>query len=111
MRMPKGRYLGEFELYVMAAVSRLGPDAYGMAISREIEARAKRPVAIGAVYATLARLEEKGLVTSSTTEPLPVPGGRSRRLARLTPEGKRALAHTTSMLAQMLPAFAEGRRR
>jgi DNA-binding PadR family transcriptional regulator len=63
------------------------------------------------VYATLARLEEKGLVTSSTTEPLPVPGGRSRRLARLTPEGKRALAHTTSMLAQMLPAFAEGRRR
>jgi DNA-binding PadR family transcriptional regulator len=109
--MPKGRYLGEFELYVMAATVRLGAGAYGMAISREIESRAGRPVAIGAVYATLARLEEKRLVTLTTGEPLPQPGGRPRRLARLTAEGRRALAHSTAMLAGMLPAFPGGGRR
>jgi DNA-binding PadR family transcriptional regulator len=109
--MPKGRYLGEFELYVMGAITRLADDAYGMAISREIEQRAGRPVAIGAVYATLARLEQKGLVTLTTTDPLPQPGGRARRQARLTPEGRKALAHSSAMLAVMLPAFSGGRRR
>ena len=107
--MPKGRYLGEFELYVMGAIARLGGEAYGMAISREIEGRARRPVAIGAVYATLARLEAKGFVALTTSDPLPVPGGRARRLARLTGDGRTALAHSTAMLAEMLPAF--GRRR
>jgi DNA-binding PadR family transcriptional regulator len=109
--MPKGRFLGEFELYVMGAVVRLGGEAYGMAISREIESRTGRTVAIGAVYATLARLEDKGLVTLTTTDPLPVPGGRARRLARLTADGRRALAHSTAMLAEMLPALPQERRR
>jgi DNA-binding PadR family transcriptional regulator len=108
--MPKGRYLGEFELYVMGAIARLGNDAYGMAISREIESRTGRTVAIGAVYATLARLQDKGLVALTTTDPLPQPGGRARRLARLTAEGRRALSHTTAMLAGILPAFPQVRR-
>ena len=55
--MPKGQYLGEFEIYVMAAVRLLGDEAYGMAIAREIERRSGREVAMGAVYATVARLE------------------------------------------------------
>ena len=108
--MPRGRYLGEFELYVMGAAARLGDDAYGMAICREIEARTGRPVAIGAVYATLSRLQDKGLVALTTGSPLPMPGGRSRRLARLTAEGRRTLSHATSMLARILPSFAGGRR-
>ena len=104
--MPKGKFLGEFELYVMAALARLGDDAYGMAICREIESASGREVAIGAIYATLTRLEGKGFVRTSTSAPLPVPGGRARRLARLTPAGRAALRHSTQMLARMLPALA-----
>ena len=101
--MGKGQYLGEFELYVMAALARLGDEAYGMTIRREIEERSGRSVAIGAVYATLARLAEKGYVRFRVSEPRPVQGGRSRKHARLTPTGLRALTHSTSMLVRMLP--------
>lgn len=109
--MPKGRYMGEFELYVMAALANLGDDAYGMTVRREIEARAGRHVAIGAVYATLNRLEEKGLVRFTVRDPLPIPGGRARKHARLTPAGHRALEHSTRMLARMLPINSAGGRR
>ena len=109
--MPKGQYLGEFELYVLSALARLGADAYGMTVRREIEERAGRSVAIGAVYATLDRLAEKGLVSFSISEPLPVPGGRARKHAALTAEGRRALAHSTRMLARMLPLGSGGGRR
>jgi PadR family transcriptional regulator PadR len=108
--MPKGQYLGEFELYVLSALARLGNDAYGMTVRREIEERAGRAVAIGAVYATLDRLAEKGLVSFSISDPLPVPGGRARKHARLTPEGRRALDHSTKMLARMLPSLAAEKR-
>jgi DNA-binding PadR family transcriptional regulator len=108
--MPRGRFLGEFELYVLGAAARLGGEAYGMAICREIETRTGRPVAIGAVYATLSRLHDKGFVTLTMTDPLPIPGGRARRLVRLTAEGRRTLSHATSMLARILPAFEGGRR-
>ena len=101
--MPKGQYLGEFELYVLGALARLGSGAYGMTVRREIEERAGRSVAIGAVYATLDRLAEKGLVSFSISEPLPVPGGRARKHAALTAEGRRALDYSTRMLARMLP--------
>ena len=106
--MPKGQYLGEFEIYVMAAVRLLGDEAYGMAIAREIERRSGREVAMGAVYATVARLEDKGLVTTHTSEPLPVQGGRSRRHVRLTAAGRRALESATAMLSRMLLAPSRG---
>jgi DNA-binding PadR family transcriptional regulator len=106
--MPKGQYLGEFELYVMAAAGRLQDDAYGMTIVREIEQRSGRRVAMGAVYATLSRLEDKGLVATRVSEPLPIPGGRARRQVRLTAAGKRALANATTMLSKMLLAPARG---
>jgi PadR family transcriptional regulator, regulatory protein PadR len=104
--MPKGRYLGEFELYVMSALSLLGDDAYGMTIRQEIERRSGRRVAIGAVYATLGRLGEKGYVAFRVSDPLPVKGGRSRKHARLTPAGRRALHASTAMLARMIPALS-----
>jgi PadR family transcriptional regulator PadR len=46
----KGQHLAEFEIYVMAALVRLGEEAYGMTVRQEIEARSGRAVAIGAVY-------------------------------------------------------------
>jgi DNA-binding PadR family transcriptional regulator len=103
--MAKGDFLGEFELYVMLALSRLGEDAYGMAIRQDIEARTRRGVAIGAVYATLTRLEDKGMVRHQMSAPLPVQGGRARKCFVLTAAGERALGHSTAMLARMMQGW------
>jgi DNA-binding PadR family transcriptional regulator len=100
--MPKGEFLGEFEIYVMLALSHLDPDAYGVTIRQEITSRTGREIAIGAVYATLSRLEEKGLVAHTLSDPLPVPGGRTRKHFVLTSAGARALDHATRMLARMM---------
>ena len=100
--MPKGDFLGEFELFVLLALVHLGEDAYGVTIRQEIERRTDRAVAIGAVYATLARLQDKGLVRHAISEPQPIQGGRARKCFTLTAAGDRALAHTTGMLARMM---------
>jgi PadR family transcriptional regulator PadR len=95
-------FLAEFELYVMLAVARLGDDAYGVTIRREIEERTGRPVSVGALYATLARLGQKKLVAFRISDPRPVPGGRSRKYCRLTKQGRAALAHSATMLTRMM---------
>src|SRR3954463_4136215 len=100
--MSKGAQLGEFELYVMLALAHLGEEAYGLAIRREIAARTGRDAVIGAVYATLARLEAKDLVRHTLSAPLPVQGGRARKCFQLTSAGERALTQSTSMLARMM---------
>jgi DNA-binding PadR family transcriptional regulator len=113
--MPKGDFLGEFEIYVLLAIDGLGHDAYGITIRQRIEERTSREVAIGAVYATLGRLEDKGLVRHEVSEPQPVPGGRSRKHFHMTGAGARALAHSTGMLTRMMsgfrPAAAKGKGR
>jgi PadR family transcriptional regulator PadR len=96
------RFLAEFELYVMLAVARLGADAYGASIRREIEGRTSRSVSVGALYATLARLGDKGLLRFSVSDPEPTRGGRSRRHCALTPAGRAALRHSTEMLNRMM---------
>src|SRR5262245_51514583 len=83
--------LGDFEQLVLFALVRLGPDAYGATIRREIEARARRELSISAVYTTLQRLEQKGLVRSRMGEPLPERGGRRRKYVELLPAGARSL--------------------
>jgi PadR family transcriptional regulator PadR len=70
---------------------RLGPDAHGATVRREIEERAGREVSISAVYTTLERLERKGLVRSRIGEPTPERGGRRRRHVELLPLGARSL--------------------
>ena len=103
--MAKGDFLGEFEIYVLLAIDGLGSDAYGITIRQRIEERTGREVAIGAVYATLGRLEDKELIRHERSEPEPVPGGRSRKHFHLTPAGARALAHSTAMLTRMMSGF------
>src|SRR5258708_23928496 len=97
--MAKGDYLGEFEQLVMLAVLRLQDSAYGMEVRREIEARTGRDASIGAVYATLDRLETKGLVRS---QELPPEGdkGRPRRLYRVTSAGARWPEHRPQATAR-----------
>jgi DNA-binding PadR family transcriptional regulator len=104
--MAKGDFVGEFELYVMLALVHQGEEAYGVTIRREIEDRTGRVVVIGAVYATLARLEEKGFVKFRISDPQPVQGGRARKYFTLTAAGTRALRHSTAMLARMMAGLS-----
>ena len=68
-QMSKRTHLGNFELMVLLAVIRLGDDAYGVPISHAIEDTTGREVALGSVYASLDRLEDKGLVSSTLGDP------------------------------------------
>ena len=83
--------LGDFEQLVLLALFRLGPEAYGATIRREIEERTGRDLAMSAVYVTLDRLEAKGLVRSRIGEPTPERGGRRRKHVALLPAGHRAV--------------------
>jgi len=83
--------VGTLELAVLLAVARLGEDAYGLGVRRDVSARTGREQSVGAIYTTLERLQAKGLLTSKTTDPLPTRGGRSRRQFRITAAGHRAI--------------------
>jgi DNA-binding PadR family transcriptional regulator len=83
--------LGTLELATLLAVVRLADEAYGLAVRHDLAERTGRELSVGAVYTTLQRLEEKGLLRSRTTAPLPMRGGRSRRLYSLTGAGARAI--------------------
>ncbi|MCZ6858498.1 MAG: PadR family transcriptional regulator [Gemmatimonadetes bacterium] len=101
----KRDYLGEFEYVVLLAVMRLGEDAYGVTIRREIEARTDRDVSLGAIYPTLHRLEDKGLVSSYTGEPTATRGGRSKRHFRLEAKGQVALKRSRDMISALWQGF------
>ena len=94
-------YLGEFEHLVLLALVRLKDRAYGVTIRQEIETRANRDVSVGAVYATLDRMEAKGYVVSSVGEPTKERGGRSKRFFHITLHGVRALNRTQLSLRRM----------
>jgi PadR family transcriptional regulator, regulatory protein PadR len=83
--------LGALELTILLAVTRLGDDAYGLAVRRDVSARTRRDYSVGAVYTTLERLESKGFVVSRKTEPVPTRGGRARRQFKVTGAGQRAI--------------------
>src|ERR1700683_1622212 len=87
----KGVHIGEFEELVLLAVQHLGDDAYGVSVKHVLERETTRDVSIGAVYASLERLDQKGLARSEMTPAAAVRGGRSRRSFLVTPDGRRAL--------------------
>jgi PadR family transcriptional regulator, regulatory protein PadR len=93
--------LGEFEQMVLLAILRLRSDAYAVPIVQEIEERTGREVAPASVHVTLRRLEEKGLITSWLSEPLPERGGRARRCVQVEPEGLRLLRESRDMMSAL----------
>lgn len=99
--MGKGDYLAEFEQVVLLALARLDTDAYGMSISDEIRDATGREASIPSVYVTLARLQEKGYVSSSTGEPTAKRGGRAKKYFHLEPGGVAALRQSRQMLDQL----------
>jgi DNA-binding PadR family transcriptional regulator len=94
-------FLGEFEHIIVLALLRLQDQAYGVTVRREIESRTRREVSIGAVYATLDRLERKGYVKSHRGDPTPERGGRSKRFFRVTATGVAAVNRTQRALHRM----------
>jgi PadR family transcriptional regulator len=110
--MAKGDNLSNFELMVMLVLIRLGEEAYGVPISKEIAMQSGRDVPVGSVYATLERLEEKGLVESEVGEPTAERGGRAKRYFAVTGKGLRVIRETQRTLIKLwkgLPGL-EGRK-
>lgn len=91
----KKDYIGEFEELVLLAINKLGENAYGAAIHEALE-DVGRKMAIGALYTTLSRLEEKGFVTSWIGEPTAERGGRAKKYFKVQAAGERALHEAES---------------
>jgi PadR family transcriptional regulator, regulatory protein PadR len=100
-QMKRGQLLGSLEHIILLALARLDGGGHGMIVRREIEERTGRNISIGAVYATLERLEAKGYVSSFTGEPTPERGGRAKRLFRVESAGKRALQVSEQTIRSM----------
>jgi len=98
--------LGDFEQLILLALVRLGDRAYGVSIHVEIVRRARRDVTIAAVYKTLERLEDKGLIASTIGEPTAERGGRRKKFFRIQPAGRRALSHALASLRRMADGLA-----
>jgi DNA-binding PadR family transcriptional regulator len=105
--MARGEYLGDFEQLVLLAVMRLDDNAYGMTVRREIEERADRNVSLGAIYATLDRLEDKGLVSSQVGGATSERRGRAKRFFRVQAAGVRALQRALASLDRMRRGIKE----
>jgi PadR family transcriptional regulator PadR len=103
-------FLGEFEHVVLLALLRLVDNAYGVSVRQEIEQRTGREVSIGAIYATLDRLERKGYVTSRLGDSTPERGGRSKRFFRVTAQGRTAVNRTHDALQRMTEGLSLVRR-
>ena len=79
--------LGEFEYLLLAAAMRLGDDAYGASMRKELEETAGRKCSLGALYTTLDRMEAKGLIQTWMGEATAERGGRAKRMVKITPRG------------------------
>ena len=109
--MGEREYLGEFELTVILALLRVGENAYGVPIAREIEDSCGREVKIASVYAALERLERKKFVDSRQGDPTPERGGRAKRYFHVTALGLRQVRKTKRTLVRLwqgLPQFDGG---
>ncbi len=100
--MPDVQTLGEFEQIVLLAILRLGENAYGVTIREEIIARTEREPSPGALYVTLDRLEEKGLVRSQFGDPTPQRGGRAKRFFSVSAKGVESVARAQRSYQRLL---------
>lgn len=108
IHMAKHTTLAQFEFFVLISIDRLGPGAYAADIRSAIEDRAQRSTALGAVYAALGRLEDKGFLRHEVAAPSPVRGGRGRKRFGLTDRGRAELARTEQAVLRMLSLSKEG---
>src|SRR5437660_9282504 len=102
--------LGEFEYLMLTAAARLGDGAYGVAIRDAIEDATGRRCSTGALYTTLDRLEDKGLVKTWMGDPTPQRGGRPKRMVRVTGKGAEAAAEFYSTVTRVSHGVAWSKR-
>jgi DNA-binding PadR family transcriptional regulator len=106
--MAKADSLGQFEQLVLTSILTLRDDAYGVTIhSKVAELANPKPISLGAVYVTLDRLEDKGLVASWLSDPTTERGGRAKRCYRLEALGERALEDSAVTAKRVWDVVAE----
>jgi PadR family transcriptional regulator, regulatory protein PadR len=106
--MEKSTHIGQFEQLVLTAILALRDDAYGVTIHAKAEELAEpKAISLGAVYVTLDRLEDKGLVSSRLSDPTPERGGRAKRCYRLEALGERALREAAVTARRMWESSLE----
>jgi len=106
----KGEHLGEFEEFTLLAVRALGDDTYAVPVQQFVEEATGRRVSMGAIYAALGRLEEKGFVRSALAPPTRERGGKSKRRFVVTPLGLRTARDLHRVRERIWRAIAEERR-
>lgn len=99
--------LGNFELMVLLAILRVGEDAYGVPIARELEESSGKDVLLGSIYAALDRLEAKGLVSSRLGESTPERGGRAKKYFTVTAKGVRDVRDAQRTLVNLWRGLPE----
>jgi DNA-binding PadR family transcriptional regulator len=105
----KGDRLGEFEEFTLLAVRALGDRTYAVPVQQFVEEATGRNVSIGAIYAALARLEDKGFVRSEMGDAIARRGGKSRRLYDVTALGLRTARELHRVREKIWNAIAGGR--
>ena len=100
--------LSELEVLALAALARLGPEAYGVQVRQEIEARSGRSVSIGSLYKALHRLEDRAYVSSRVGTPTAVRGGRAKKYLQIEPPGRRALESSVRAVRGMVDGLDVG---
>jgi DNA-binding PadR family transcriptional regulator len=95
------RLLTDFEIMILLAIIRIGDEAYGVPIAREIETTTGRVVQLPAVYAALDRLEDQRLVESRLGEATPQRGGRAKKYFSLTAAGLGSVRDTRQALTAL----------
>jgi DNA-binding PadR family transcriptional regulator len=107
-QIAKADSLGQFEQIVLTAIVALREDAYGVSIHSKVQELARpKSASLGAVYVTLDRLEEKGLVASWLSDPTPARGGRAKRCYRVEAAGERALQESAVTAKRIWDTIAE----
>jgi DNA-binding PadR family transcriptional regulator len=106
--MAKPDSLGQFEQLVLTAILTLGDDAYGVTIHSKVQELAlSKSISLGAIYVTLDRLEDKGMVSSWLSDPTPLRGGRAKRCYRLEALGERALEESAATAKRVWDSIVE----
>lgn len=89
--------IGEFQELILLVVIILQENAYGASIKGELEERLKTKISVGSIQSSLKRLEEKEYLISKVGEASPIRGGRSKKLYKITPEGRKVLVQMKSI--------------
>lgn len=103
--MGKATNIGQFEQLILTAILALRDDAYGVTIHAKAKELAEpKDISLGAVYVTLDRLEDKGLISSRLSDPTPERGGRAKRCYQIEALGERALREAAVTARRMWEA-------